>query len=185
MHKRLLPKIHTFACGVSLWVSLAGGAVERPQTTPSNDPMEALLVQKGLVSKPTPVRMLASDLVMTALNFLDLPYRFGGQSVASGFDCSAFTRHVFATSLGLLLPRRTDEQALASSLKDVRRTDLKPGDLVFFNTMQRTFSHVGIYVGEGRFVHAPRTGARIRMEDMRLAYWEQRFTGARRLVQWD
>jgi cell wall-associated NlpC family hydrolase len=161
--------------------------------------MLSLLRQKGLINKAPaphqpqaqarpqsgPARTRAADLVMTALNFLDLPYRYGGQSVAGGFDCSAFTRHVFATNLGLTLPRRSDDQAHASSLKDVERSELKPGDLVFFNTLQRTFSHVGIYVGEGRFVHAPRTGAKIRLENMGLAYWDQRFTGARRLAQWD
>jgi cell wall-associated NlpC family hydrolase len=83
-------------------------------------------------------------------------------------------------SVGLVLPRRADEQARAENLKSVEKDELKPGDLVFFNTMKRTFSHVGIYVGEGRFIHAPRTGSAVRVEDMRDAYWAKRFTGARR-----
>jgi cell wall-associated NlpC family hydrolase len=83
-------------------------------------------------------------------------------------------------SLGLVLPRRADEQAKAKGLIDVKRDELKPGDLVFFNTLKRTFSHVGIYVGEGKFIHAPRTGGEVRVEDMRFAYWAKRFTGARR-----
>jgi cell wall-associated NlpC family hydrolase len=83
-------------------------------------------------------------------------------------------------SVGLVLPRRADEQAKAGNLLPIRQDELKPGDLVFFNTMKRTFSHVGIYVGEGKFIHAPRTGSAVRVEDMRDAYWAKRFTGARR-----
>src|SRR5262249_39600671 len=90
-----------------------------------------------------------------------------------------FTRHIFENSIGLVLPRRADEQARSSSLASVRKEELKPGDLVFFNTMRATFSHVGIYVGDGKFVHAPRTGAAIRVDDMREAYWARRFPGAR------
>jgi cell wall-associated NlpC family hydrolase len=83
-------------------------------------------------------------------------------------------------SLGLVLPRRADEQANASGLMKVGREDLRPGDLVFFNTMRRTFSHVGIYVGDGKFIHSPATGGAVRIDDMRYAYWSQRFNGARR-----
>lgn len=122
----------------------------------------------------------AAEIVITALNFLDAPYRYGGTSAGQGFDCSGFTRHVYDVSLGLLLPRSADDQAHAASLAHVDVAELQPGDLVFFNTLQRTYSHVGIYVGEGRFIHAPRSGSQVRVEDMRLAYWAQRYTGARR-----
>ncbi|RTL37935.1 MAG: NlpC/P60 family protein [Burkholderiales bacterium] len=126
------------------------------------------------------VRDTASDLVLSAMNFLGVRYTRGGNSVENGFDCSGFTRHIFEMSVGLVLPRRADEQAKDSSLLAIRQDELKPGDLVFFNTMKRTFSHVGIYVGEGKFIHAPRTGSAVRVEDMRDAYWAKRFTGARR-----
>jgi cell wall-associated NlpC family hydrolase len=119
-------------------------------------------------------------MVLTSMNFLGVPYRRGGNSADEGFDCSGFTRRVFEMSLGLVLPRRADEQAGAKGLIDVKRDELMPGDLVFFNTLKRTFSHVGIYVGEGKFIHAPRTGGQVRVEDMRFAYWANRFTGARR-----
>ncbi len=122
----------------------------------------------------------AAAVVITALNFLGQPYRHGGSSLEQGFDCSGFTRHVYDLSLGVLLPRSADDQASAASLVSVDRADLRPGDLVFFDTLQRMYSHVGIYVGEGRFIHAPRTGSQVRVEDMRFAYWAQRFTGARR-----
>jgi cell wall-associated NlpC family hydrolase len=126
------------------------------------------------------VRDTASDLVLSAMNFLGVRYTRGGNSVENGFDCSGFTRHIFEMSVGLVLPRRADEQAKDGSLLSIKRDELKPGDLVFFNTMKRTFSHVGIYVGEGKFIHAPRTGSAVRVEDMRDSYWAKRFTGARR-----
>jgi cell wall-associated NlpC family hydrolase len=126
------------------------------------------------------VRDAASDMVITAMNFLGVPYKRGGNNQEDGFDCSGFTRHIFEMSLGLVLPRRADEQASAPGLLQIARDDLKPGDLVFFNTLKRTFSHVGIYIGEGKFIHSPRTGGSVRVEDMRFAYWNTRFTGARR-----
>jgi cell wall-associated NlpC family hydrolase len=174
-------------------VVLAGAmsaAVAAPDLTV--DPVSRFLAEKGLVDvNATPVepsesdfvrqvRDKASDMVLTSMNFLGVPYRRGGTSAEDGFDCSGFTRRVFEMSLGLVLPRRADEQAKAKGLIDVKRDELKPGDLVFFNTLKRTFSHVGIYVGEGKFIHAPRTGGEVRVEDMRFAYWAKRFTGARR-----
>jgi cell wall-associated NlpC family hydrolase len=122
----------------------------------------------------------ATDLVMNAMNFLGVSYRRGGNSADTGFDCSGFTRHVFENSLGLLLPRRSAEQAESPGLLRIDQDELKPGDLVFFNTMRRAFSHVGIYLGDGKFIHAPRTGSQVRVEDMRESYWIKRFNGARR-----
>lgn len=127
------------------------------------------------------VRDRASDMVLNAMNFLGVPYRRGGSSKDVGFDCSGFTRHIFENSLGLVLPRRADEQASARGLLNIRRDELKPGDLVFFNTLRRTFSHVGIYVGDGKFIHSPSAGGKVRVEDMRMNYWNTRFTGARRV----
>lgn len=124
----------------------------------------------------------ASDLVISAMNFLGVHYRRGGDSVAGGFDCSGFTRHVFESSIGLVLPRRSQEQARSSALQPIERSDLRPGDLVFFNTLRAAFSHVGIYIGDGKFIHSPRSGSTVRVEDMRLAYWQKRYDGARRVA---
>ena len=129
-----------------------------------------------------PARDAAAELVIAAMNFLDRPYRSGGQSVDTGFDCSGFTRHLFGQTLGIELPRRVDEQAHDRALSQVPRDALRAGDLVFFNTLRRTFSHVGIYLGDGRFIHAPRSGAQIRVESLSGSYWSRRFTGARRAV---
>ena len=153
------------------------------------DPLAAFLVERGLVASPAAqaragsTRERTAELVVAAMNFVGVAYRHGGNNSDSGFDCSGFTRHVFDLALGLALPRRADDQAGAKGLVAVNRAELRPGDLVFFNTLKRTFSHVGIYVGDGRFIHAPRSGSEVRIEDMRYAYWAQRFTGARRAAE--
>jgi cell wall-associated NlpC family hydrolase len=155
------------------------------------DPVSRFLADKGLLPSTKPVVELAqqmrdkatdmaSDLVLSAMNFLGVPYRRGGSSQESGFDCSGFTRHVFENSVGLILPRRASEQANSPDLVPVQKSELKPGDLVFFNTLRHTFSHVGIYIGDDKFIHSPRAGGQVRVEDMRQAYWQQRFDGARR-----
>jgi cell wall-associated NlpC family hydrolase len=122
----------------------------------------------------------AEQLVDEALSYLGIRYRFGGTSPATGLDCSGLVLNVFRNAVGLDLPRTAREMA---NLGDkVGRQDLKPGDLVFFNTMRRTFSHVGIYLGEGKFVHAPSSGGKVRVENISTRYWAQRFNGARRLL---
>ena len=180
-----------------LLLSAALSAQAAPDATPptptapnQGDAVMQLLQDKGLLQNATTaaepptivsqVRDIASDMVLAAMGFLGVPYRRGGSNADDGFDCSGFTRHVFERSIGLVLPRRADQQAQTAGLANVGREELKPGDLVFFNTMRRAFSHVGIYVGEGRFIHAPRTGSEVRIEDMRAAYWTSRFNGARR-----
>ena len=122
----------------------------------------------------------ASDLVVTAMGFLGVPYRRGGNTAETGFDCSGFVRAMYEKTIGLVLPRRANEQAAATEAID--KKDLRPGDLVFFNTMKRAFSHVGIYVGEGKFIHSPKPGAHVRVEDMGQSYWQRRFDGARRVL---
>ncbi|HUP10313.1 MAG TPA: C40 family peptidase [Caldimonas sp.] len=188
------------AFALAAWLA-AGSAVASPDTepvgAPAPDPLMQLVTEKGVAAPPGPalaraplveqvrmqaagVRERASDAVVTALAFIGVRYQRGGDG-ESGFDCSGFTRYVFAQTLGLALPRRADEQAHAAGLVQVRREDLKPGDLVFFNTLKRTFSHVGIYVGDNRFVHAPKPGGEVRTEDMGGNYWRVRYSGARRV----
>ena len=122
----------------------------------------------------------ASDLVTNAMGFLGVPYKRGGNSAETGFDCSGFVRAMYEQTVGLLLPRRAAQQAAATQVID--KKELQPGDLVFFNTMRRNFSHVGIYVGDGKFIHSPRSGSEVRVEDMGIAYWARRFNGARRVA---
>lgn len=158
------------------------------QAAPPDNPEETGQPSKGLIDRlgqhlqqtRESVGERASGLVLSAMSFLGVPYKFGGNSIETGFDCSGFVRAVFEQSVGKVLPRRAEEQAAAA--EEIDRSELKPGDLVFFNTMRRAFSHVGIYVGDGKFIHSPRKGAYVRVEDMRKAYWQTRFNGARRVV---
>ena len=121
----------------------------------------------------------AHDLLESALDLVGIRYRRGGSSVETGFDCSGFVVHVFNQSLGLLLPRTSREISKTGTV--VAKDELEPGDLVFFNTRRAAYSHVGIYLGDNRFVHAPKPGQRVRVEDMRQRYWATRYNGARRI----
>jgi NlpC/P60 family len=151
---------------------------------PLDDMPDALPPDRGLKGQWVQARQTvgdkASHLVENAMGFLGVPYRRGGNSADTGFDCSGFVRAMYEKTVGTLLPRRASEQAAATQIID--KNQLKPGDLVFFNTMRQAFSHVGIYVGDNKFIHSPKPGAQVRVEDMRVAYWERRFTGARRVT---
>lgn len=160
-------------------------------TTTSSDDIDRLATDKGLLTRLEDVRHKvadkahtvagqASELVVNAMGFLGVPYKRGGTSAETGFDCSGFVRAMYQQTVGLLLPRSADQQAAATQTID--KKELQPGDLVFFNTMRRSFSHVGIYVGDGKFIHAPRSGAEVRVEDMSISYWARRFNGARRVA---
>ena len=116
----------------------------------------------------------------TALDLIGIRYRRGGTSPETGFDCSGFVDHVFREGLGLYLPHNAKQ--ISKTGAAVAKNELQPGDLVFFNTMRRAFSHVGIYLGDNKFVHAPRAGGTVRVEDMTDSYWRKRFNGARRVA---
>jgi cell wall-associated NlpC family hydrolase len=150
---------------------------------PADDDMGRFMADKGMLDRLERVRTRVADkageLVVNAMGFLGAPYRRGGSSGDTGFDCSGFVRAMYEQTIGLVLPRRANEQAAVTEAID--RKDLQPGDLVFFNTMRRAFSHVGIYVGDGKFIHSPKPGAQVRVEDMGVAYWAHRFDGARRV----
>ncbi|GAA0845599.1 MAG: peptidoglycan endopeptidase [Cupriavidus sp.] len=139
--------------------------------------------KRGLLSSvmnsTSNVASKAGDLVMNALGLIGVRYRFGGNSPESGLDCSGFVRYVFNDTFGFMLPRRSVEMSQVGTTVAVN--ELRPGDLVFFNTMRHTFSHVGIYIGDNKFVHAPSTGSKIRVDDMRASYWVTRYNGARRI----
>jgi hypothetical protein len=139
---------------------LAAACCQAAPQGSAHDPVMQLLQDRGLVqpdgslqvsaavADPSllgQVREKTTDLVMAAMNFIGVRYRRGGTTAESGFDCSGFTRYVFENSIGLVLPRRADEQARAAGLFKIGKEELKPGDLVFFNTLRHAFSHVGIY----------------------------------------
>jgi cell wall-associated NlpC family hydrolase len=150
----------------------------------TDDEIDRMLVERGFLSQIGQVSQnvshKASELVVNAMGLLGVPYKRGGNTAETGFDCSGFVVSVYRQSIGLLLPRKAEEQAAVT--QKIEQNDLQPGDLVFFNTMRRAFSHVGIYVGNGKFIHSPRTGAEVRVESMGGSYWQNRFNGARRVI---
>jgi cell wall-associated NlpC family hydrolase len=123
----------------------------------------------------------AQDVILQGLKLVGVRYRWGGNDEDSGLDCSGFVRLVFKDSTGTSLPRTAREMSEVGQQVDA--SQLKPGDLVFFNTMRRTFSHVGIYLGDNHFLHAPRKGAEVRVESMESSYWMNRYNGARRILE--
>lgn len=148
------------------------------------DELQALTVRAA----PSPARATAQasssaadprhQLVDFAMTLRDISYRRGGRSPHSGFDCSGFVHYVFAQVLGVELPENSAAQ-FADSRK-INRDDLQAGDLVFFRTRGKRISHVGIYLGEGRFIHSPTSGERVRVDRLSERYWAHRFAGARR-----
>jgi cell wall-associated NlpC family hydrolase len=133
------------------------------------------------VSAPTSWQEKAQEVLMSAFSLTGIKYKYGGKSPETGFDCSGFVSYVFRNAANLTLPATA--RAISQIGKTVRKDELQPGDLVFFNTLKSAFSHVGIYVGDNKFIHAPRTGAAVRVESMQNSYWSSRFNGGQRLDQ--
>jgi cell wall-associated NlpC family hydrolase len=175
------PPMNRWLC---IFLLAASAGVQAAPAAPADDDLQHFMAEQGLLTKLEQIGQTvtdrASDLVVTAMGFLGVPYRRGGNSAETGFDCSGFVRAMYQTTIGLILPRRANEQAAATQKID--KQDLQPGDLVFFNTMKHAFSHVGIYVGDGKFIHSPKPGAQVRVENMGQSYWQRRFDGARRVL---
>ena len=173
-----LPKITSGALALLLAASLAFPALA--DETPTKSESSTLLLDTAPIERAaSQAGNAVTSLISGALDLIGIRYRRGGTSPDTGFDCSGFVDHVYRETLGLILPHSARE--IAKSGEKVAKNDLQPGDLVFFNTMRRTFSHVGIYLGEHLFVHAPASGGEVRVEDMRTSYWAKRFSGARRI----
>jgi cell wall-associated NlpC family hydrolase len=173
MHQKLL-----FLCILSLVA--CSGEPPLPEIPPTT------------VSSPVPASPPAAPpappgrqevVVQEALAALGVAYRFGGESPDAGFDCSGLVVHVYREALGLSLPHNARAQSRVG--RSVPAGDLEPGDLVFYNTRNRRYSHVGLYLGDGRFIHAPKPGAAVRVENMSKAYWSRRYNGARRIAEPD
>ncbi len=174
-----------FALVLGAWVGLA-----------SADPLDDLIAQKQQQSivikgrgEAMPVASAADtrdmnkeqvgDLIMNAMGLLGVAYKFGGSSPAQGLDCSGFIQYIFKQSFRINLPRTSAEMAKVGQA--VSRSDLMPGDLVFFNTRGFANSHVGMYLGNDRFIQSPRTGKTVEITSMTNSYWSKRFNGARRI----
>jgi cell wall-associated NlpC family hydrolase len=117
---------------------------------------------------------------IAAMGLVGVPYRFGGNTPAGGFDCSGLIVYVYNNAAGIKLPRTVQEMSRAG--QTIRNDAPAPGDLVFFNTTGERYSHAGIYVGHGRFVHAPSKGGTVRLDQMTSPYWAARYTEVRRIA---
>lgn len=163
------------------------------QNPPSHDAIGSIIQQKQQQAQATPPiasreepksnvepmgRADADELISNAMGFIGVAYRFGGTS-PTGFDCSGFMQYVFRKAFAVNLPRTSAAQASVGSY--VSRSELRPGDMVFFRTHGSRISHVGMYIGNDRFIHAPRTGKRIEITSLSSKYWNARYATARRV----
>ncbi len=135
---------------------------------------------RGAKINMSKVDIRVQDLLLQSFSLLGVNYRFGGKTPETGLDCSGLVRYVFRQSMQMALPHNA--LAISRIGESVNPTELKPGDLVFFNTLRRQFSHVGIYVGDDLFLHAPSSGGAVQIASMKARYWAQRFNGARRIA---
>ncbi len=183
-HTRLLAKgAGAVADGTSAVVERTGALVEHTGNLVSRagtavvDGTSAVVNGAGALVSRTSERV--QDMLVGALDLVGIRYRRGGSSAATGFDCSGFVGYVFRENLGVALPRTALEISRVG--QKIAKAELEPGDLVFFKTMRHAFSHVGIYLGDNKFVHAPSAGEKVRVEDMGQPYWTRRYEGARRI----
>lgn len=135
------------------------------------------------ISKLQDLTHRASELALQAMGMLGIRYKYGGSTPENGLDCSGLVQHIFKEAWGKDLPRTSVEISRVG--EHIEKKDLQPGDLVFYNTLKRGFSHVGIYLGDRKFIHSPSPGGQVRIESMDVAYWKKRFNGGRRISDQD
>lgn len=194
--------VQATAAWVTAWMLFAAAATARADDLEQLFQRQQILNQfqqgqpiqpgsSGAVPSAVPIRTYpaheagnADDLIRSAMGLLGVAYRYGGTSASTGFDCSGFMQHIFRRSMGLSLPRTSAEQAQMGV--HVNRSELQPGDMVFFRTMGRgRISHVGLYIGNDRFIHAPRTGKNIEITSLSHKYWGAKYAFGRRVKKND
>lgn len=180
-------KVYNQLILMGLAAAILGGCATAPSLAPvvtrEREPAGVSNLEREAAAKPVLPPAPASrpgEALFHALASLGIDYKWGGSTRVSGFDCSGLVAHVFKEAYGVSLPRSSTEQSQAGA--PVSLENLQLGDLVFFNTQRRPSSHVGIYVGEQRFVHAPKPGSVVRTENLKARYWAKRFDGARRIA---
>lgn len=176
-HRRFPQQLLRAAAAAALTCCVSAAALA--DTVPPETPT-ALARLHDLTSRAHDLTSRASDLVKEAMGMIGIRYKYGGNAPESGLDCSGLVRYVFKEARGTELPRTSQEISRLGEKVDTK--DLQPGDLVFYNTLRRSFSHVGIYLGDNKFIHSPAPGGEVRIESMDIGYWKKRFNGARRLI---
>ena len=161
-----------FTTTLVLSLALSAGSLHADETSTNGS---AFKLQESIASWSDTVQ----EVIQSATSLTGVQYKYGGKSPETGFDCSGFVRYVFQQATNLTLPHGA--RAISQLGQSIPIEQLRPGDLVFFNTLKTAFSHVGIYLGDGRFIHAPSSGGGIKVVDMSERYWANRFNGARRL----
>lgn len=169
---------HLLALALAGWMACVTAA---PDTAPTNDNTAAEPAGDPIANYASSGDDAVGDMLLQAISLLGVAYRFGGSSPSTGLDCSGFIQYVFKKSLKVNLPRTAAEMAHVG--RSIDKSELMPGDLVFFNTRGFTYSHVGIYLGNGKFIHSPRTGKNIEVTTLNQAYWIARYNGARRVAR--
>jgi cell wall-associated NlpC family hydrolase len=139
-----------------------------------------LLALAGCSSSPTRTSGNKDDVVPYAKSLIGTPYHYGGETPRTGFDCSGFVRYVYRKTEGIELPRTA--QGMSRVGVRIKGNQLRPGDLVFYSTQGWAYSHVGIYIGNAKFIHSPSTGKRVEIVDMSQRYWQAHYNGARRVT---
>ena len=163
-----------------LGLALLAGCASAPERKPALSPPPPRQAPAHY-AQPNALSARSNEVLIRAIGLVGTPYRYGGNSPAGGFDCSGLVDFVFLDAAGLQLPRSTRE-LIDLRAQDVDRDELQPGDLVFFNPGGGRTSHIGIYVGEGRFVHAPSSGGTVRLDALASEYWQRAYVGAKRVL---
>lgn len=170
-------------CRIAGWaIVLFLTACASDGSRPNSDNRQTYGLHDEGYREPTALSERSNEVLMRAIGLVGTPYRYGGDSPDGGFDCSGLVGFVFRDAANLILPRSTRELVDIDAMS-VNRDDLQPGDLVFFNPRGGRISHIGIYVGEGRFVHAPATGGTVRLDSLDSTYWRKCYASAKRILR--
>jgi cell wall-associated NlpC family hydrolase len=181
MHRSRPGRVRGFA--VCLVLALSAPVAAAPVAAPTAAPAKRSFADTARATAAATAEKVwhgAQDVAIFALGLIGVEYRWGGETPDDGLDCSGLVRYVFQQVTGVTLPRTAKEMARIG--EKVQTADLRPGDLVFFNTRRFAFSHVGLYLGDNRFIHSPRSGSEVEIAQLTDAYWQKHFNGARRLV---
>jgi cell wall-associated NlpC family hydrolase len=172
------------SCRSALFLAFIAGTATAPLLANAMPTPDARASLQGLSASPKAVEYLRDRIVQAGLDAVGTPYSWGGRDPEDGFDCSGLVGYVFHEVANMNMPRRARDQIATG--KKVAKSQLQPGDLVFFNAgRRRGVSHVGIYIGEDKFVHAPTRGSSVRVDSMESAYWVHHFSGARAYLKAD